>query len=125
MKALALTGVGPYAISEIVKNHIKTLNLKNICNLLALESSKVGDFLFITNISKEDVISGTEGLIVQVKNISINNQNGYSRSCDEIESIVGKVQVELLGYASCSNVVETGLMDPSVVILKAKSVYEL
>jgi hypothetical protein len=59
MKALALTGVGPYAISEIVKNHVKTLNLKNICNLLALESLNVGDFLFITNVSKEDVISGT------------------------------------------------------------------
>ncbi|ABO35030.1 Protein of unknown function DUF473 [Methanococcus maripaludis C5] len=125
MKALALTGVGPYAISEIVKNHIKTLNLKNICNLLALESSKVGDFLFITNISKEDVISGTDGLIVQIKKISINNQSGYSRSCDETESVVGKVQIELLGYASCSNVVETGLMDPSVVILKARSVYDL
>ncbi|ABR53923.1 Protein of unknown function DUF473 [Methanococcus vannielii SB] len=125
MKVLALTGVAPYAISEIVKNHVKTLNLKNFSNLVVVESSTVGDILFVTNTLKDDVISSTEGLIVQIKKIEITNQIKNSKVTEESEIIVSKVQVELLGYASCLKVLKTELMDPLLVILKIKSLYEL
>jgi hypothetical protein len=48
-----------------------------------------------------------------------------SKVTEESEIIVSKVQVELLGYASCLKVLKTELMDPLLVILKIKSLYEL
>lgn len=125
MKVLALTGIAPHAVSDLSKNHVKTLNLKNFSNLIAAESSNAGDFLFITNVLKDDVISGTDGLIVQVKKIETTNHIKGSKMSDESEIIVSKMQVELLGYASCLKVAKTDLLEPLMVILKIKSVYEV
>jgi len=105
MKIIALTGISSKNISELVKNHLKTFNLKNFTNVLALTSLDVGDFVFITDVAKEDIISGTEGIVTQIKKLKIDSQKESPMYFEETESTVAKVQLEMVGYGVCVNVV--------------------
>ncbi|WP_421077753.1 DUF473 domain-containing protein [Methanothermococcus sp. Ax23] len=123
MKITALTGISPTNISGLVKNHIKTFNLKNFSNVLALTSLNVGDFVFITDVAKEDIISGTEGIVAQIKKLTIYSQKENPAYFEEIDSIVAKVQLEVVGYGVCVNAVNTDILNPSIVMVKIKSIY--
>ncbi len=91
---------------------------------MALNSLRVGDFIFITSISKEDLISGTEGIIAQVKKLGIHLQKENPCCSEETEFLTARVQVEFMGYGSCINVAETDELNPCVVVVKLKSMYE-
>lgn len=124
MKTVALTGISPYCISELTNNHVKTLNLKNFCNIMALNSLRVNDFIFITSMSKDDLISGTDGIVAQVKKLGIHIQKENPCCSEETEFLVGRVQVEFIGYASCITIVEDEVLYPSVIRVKLKSMYD-
>jgi hypothetical protein len=124
MKIIALTGISSKNISELVKNHLKTFNLKNFTNVLALTSLDVGDFVFITDVAKEDIISGTEGIVAQIKKLRIDSQKENPMYCEETESIVAKVQLEVVGYGVCVSTIDDNILNPSMVMVKIKSIYE-
>jgi len=124
MKIMALTGISSKNISELVKNHLKTFNLKNYTNVLALTILNVGDFVFITEVAKEDIISGTEGIVAQIKKLKIDSQKESPAYFEETESTVAKVQLEMVGYGVCVNVVNGNALNPSMVVVKIKSIYD-
>ncbi|WP_292461231.1 DUF473 domain-containing protein [Methanothermococcus sp.] len=123
MKICALTGISPNNISGLVKNHVKTFDLKNFSNILTITSLNVGDFVFITGMVKEDIISGTEGVVAQIKKIETYSQRENPTICEEIEYIVARVQLEVLGYGVCVNVVNTDLLNPLIVEVRIESIY--
>jgi hypothetical protein len=123
MRLIALAGISPYALSELIKNHIKTLNLKSADNLLALKSAEVGDFVFVTSVVKDDIIPGTEGIIGRIRKISITHQKTQSEISEERECVVGKVQIEMIGFGTCVDVAKMETLNPIILKVTMKSIY--
>ncbi|AEH07395.1 DUF473 domain-containing protein [Methanothermococcus okinawensis] len=123
MEITALTGISPTNISGLVKNHVKTFNLKNFSNILALTSLDIGDYVFITDVSKEDIIPGTEGIVAQIKKLSICSQKENPMYFEEIDTVVAKVQFEVVGYGICIDAVNNDVLNPTMVVVKIKSIY--
>ncbi|EHP87360.1 DUF473 domain-containing protein [Methanotorris formicicus] len=123
MRIIALAGISPHALSELIKNHIKTLNLKSADNLLALKSVDVGDFIFITSVVKDDIIPGTEGIIGRVKKVSIVHQKIQSEVSEERECVVGKIQIEMIGFGTCVDINDMEVLSPTILNVVMKSIY--
>ncbi|AEF96373.1 DUF473 domain-containing protein [Methanotorris igneus] len=123
MRIIALAGISPHALSELIKNHIKTLNLKSADNLLALKSVDVGDFVFITSVVKDDIIPGTEGIIGRIRKISIIHQKTPPEVSEERECVVGKVQIEMIGFGTCVDIAEMEVLSPLILDVVMKSIY--
>lgn len=65
MEYVALTGMSERVISEL-RNHALTIEIRSPHNFFAAYKSNVGDFIFITHTSPEDLRGGTMGIIAKI-----------------------------------------------------------
>jgi len=123
MKVVVLTGIAPEGISKLINNHIYTFNLKNFTNIIAITSLlNIGDFVFLTEMSKEDVIYGTEGVIAQIKDLKIATQWEKLPHNEETEYVIAKIQLEVVGYGSCTETVDSEELLPLTATVKINSI---
>lgn len=66
MEYVALTGMSERVISELRNHHALTIEIRSPHNFFAAYKSNVGDFIFITHTSPEDLRGGTMGIIAKV-----------------------------------------------------------
>ncbi len=109
MKIYALTSISPRALRDLLHDRIRTLELKNIHNLNALMDINIGDLLFITAKSKEDIKRGDEGYIARVRSKQISAQRIVQFEIfEEHETIVGRVQLEIMGNGRVIGIEDRG-----------------
>lgn len=66
MEYVALTGMSERVISELQNHHALTIEVRSPPNFFAAYKSNVGDFIFITHLSSDDLRGGTMGIIAKV-----------------------------------------------------------
>ncbi|MFQ6087601.1 MAG: DUF473 family protein [Candidatus Methanofastidiosia archaeon] len=94
----ALTSVSKKVLKELITHRVTTLELRNADNINVLLKLSVGDLIFITSKCKEDVISGTTGVVAKIKALNFSKQK-ISLNLDEFETSIGRVQLEVVGNA--------------------------
>ena len=66
MEYVALTGMSERVISELRNHHALTIEIRSPHNFFSTYKSNVGDFIFITHTSPEDLRGGTMGIIAKI-----------------------------------------------------------
>ncbi|WP_340820274.1 DUF473 domain-containing protein [Methanolobus sp. WCC4] len=66
MEYAALTGISERVISDLRQNRLLTIEIRSPHNFLAALRLNVGDMLFLTHTSPEDLTGGSMGIIVKL-----------------------------------------------------------
>jgi hypothetical protein len=66
MEYIALTGISERVISELRQNRLLTIEIRSPNNFLAALRMNVGDMLFLTHTSAEDLTGGSMGIITKL-----------------------------------------------------------
>nr|WP_321497225.1 DUF473 domain-containing protein [uncultured Methanolobus sp.] len=66
MEYIALTGISERVISELRQNRLLTIEIRSPHNFLAALRMNVGDMLFLTHTSPEDLTGGSMGIITKL-----------------------------------------------------------
>jgi len=115
MICFALTGITRQVIQDLIKNRIRTVEIRSPHNFYTLQGLDVGDLVFVTQSSFTDVIPGTSGLITKVNELQImthrmiqSSENYY----EEIESQAARAQLQLMSYGRARNVKSASFVSP-------------
>ncbi|NYT02628.1 MAG: DUF473 domain-containing protein [Methanosarcinales archaeon] len=115
MICFALTGITRQVIQDLIKNRIRTVEIRSPHNFYTLQGVDVGDPIFVTPASHTDVIPGTSGLITRVNELQImthrmvqSGENYY----EEIESQAARAQLQLVSYGRVRTVKGGGFASP-------------
>ncbi|MGB3907620.1 MAG: DUF473 domain-containing protein [Methanomethylovorans sp.] len=66
MEYIALTGISERVISELRNHHPLTIEVRSPNNFFAAYKTNVGDLIFITHVSPDDLHGGTMGIVAKV-----------------------------------------------------------
>jgi hypothetical protein len=66
MEYIALTGISERVISELRQNRLLTIEIRSPNNFLAALRMNVGEMLFLTHTSAEDLTGGSMGIIAKL-----------------------------------------------------------
>ncbi|ADB57537.1 DUF473 domain-containing protein [Archaeoglobus profundus] len=114
MKCLVLTGISKDVLDDLMRRHIKTIELRSAHNIATAMRAEVGDCVFLTSAKTFDVDRGTLGIIAQVTGKEI-----YSHSLmfstptliQESEMTVVRLKLEVRGVGRVVRVYNTGILD--------------
>ncbi|HEX7627920.1 MAG TPA: DUF473 family protein, partial [Candidatus Methanoperedens sp.] len=67
MRHILLSGISHHVLSDLEHEKIKTIEIRSPHNFLSVLETNVGDIIFITATSREDVRQGTMGLIAKIR----------------------------------------------------------
>lgn len=97
MEYVALTGMSEHVISELRHEHLLTIEVRSPHNFFGAYGSKVGDLLFLTHISFEDLKVGTMGILAKIINhhvLTYRTLQSNSNYCEEREATLLRIQLE-------------------------------
>jgi len=114
MRCLVLTGISKDVLEDLIRRHIKTVELRSAHNIATAMRAEVGDCVFLTSAKTFDVDRGTLGIIAQVTGKEI-----YSHSLmfstptliQESEMTVVRLKLEVRGVGRVVRVYNTGILD--------------
>ena len=114
MRCLVLTGISKDVLEDLIRRHIKTVELRSAHNIATAMRAEVGDCVFLTSAKTFDVDRGTLGIIAQVTGKEI-----YSHSLmfstptliQESEMTVVRLKLEMKGVGRVVRVYSTGILD--------------
>ncbi|KXS43980.1 DUF473 domain-containing protein [Methanolobus zinderi] len=66
MEYVALTGLSERVIAELKQNRLLTIEIRSPHNFFAAMDLKVGEFLFLTRTSADDLTGGTTGIVARL-----------------------------------------------------------
>lgn len=129
MQYIALTGISSQVLKELQQNSIRTIEIQSPHNFISIYNTEVGDLIFLTKSSYNDINTGTIGLLAMIKERKISMHRFVSRSQDmfeEYETFAARIQLQLKGIARVRVVGDTVMGSPffvdadSVTYLEAK-----
>lgn len=121
MEMFALTGISKRVIDELMEYGRRTLELRSSHNIASASQTEIGQPLFITSRSKQDLSPGTDGIIARVvsKEVNLRKIGYYSKEeVEEHEIAVGRIQLEVVGTGRAFSTVDKGITRESQVIFK-------
>ena len=98
MRHLALTGISKDRIDDLVRKRVRTFELRSAHNIPIVFKARVGDEIFITDASRQDLSAGTTGVLARVRDKTISMQKVSHRTGDfyeEREVMTARIQLEL------------------------------
>ncbi|HJH29530.1 MAG TPA: DUF473 domain-containing protein [Methanosarcinaceae archaeon] len=127
MECVALTGISDNVIKEL-KNHVlRTIEIRSPQNFFAALRIDVGDYVFITHTSAQDVIGGTVGVLARVLKHQISthrilqsNETFY----EECEMTMARLQLEPKYVTRIHKVVCNEIGEVARVVVDETSRYE-
>ncbi|MBW6517763.1 MAG: DUF473 domain-containing protein [ANME-2 cluster archaeon] len=129
MQYIALTGISSQVLKELQENCIRTIEIHSPHNFLSVYHTEVGDLLFLTKSSYNDIKTGTIGILAKIKERHISMHRFVSRSqemFEECETFAARIQLQLQGIARVRTVGDAVMGSPffvdadSVTYLEAK-----
>lgn len=97
MDIVGLTGISKRVVDELMENGVRTIELRSSHNIASAAKLKLGDLVFVTQRSREDLMPGTEGVIARVvaSEFGIRRVGVYSRSeVEEKEAEIARLKLE-------------------------------
>ena len=92
----ALTAIDWTEIEDLLRHGVKTYELVCADHITIAKNSKKKDKIFITNLSKQDVNTGLEGIIAEIQDIKTGYWRTVPREYDEKELLTVRIKVKYL-----------------------------
>ena len=105
----ALTGIDWSELQDLLKHRIKTFDLASADHIEIAQQLKQKEYVFITNVSKQDVRRGIEGLLGRVESVKTDYWKVMRKEFDEKEMPIARVQVTFVDRRRVTSVKNLGL----------------
>ena len=118
MKYIVLSGISQMALRNLEQNKIKTIEIRSPHNFLSAIETNVGDVIFLTTISMEDVGVGTKGYIAKIleKQISMHRIiHQTDELFEEAEVQMARLKLEMKGHARVRRSICCAMGEPILV----------
>lgn len=122
-----LTDIFDSVIRDLREHRIKTIEIRSAHNLFSLLNVNIGDKIFLTSTTHQDIICGTTGVIAKVSGLQTTMHRVYRGSeqyYEEREALVSKIQLQVQGLGRVKRVEEIGLGKPTIVEADEVRYYE-
>ena len=124
MRHILLSGISHHVLSDLEHEKIKTIEIRSPHNFLSVLETDVGDVIFLTSTSREDVRPGTTGVIGKILEKQIAMHRVIQRIemfYEEDEVQMARLQLELKGHArvrraECCELGEATVVDADEVL---------
>ena len=123
MKYIVLSGISPYVLKDLEQNKIKTIEIRSPHNFLSAIETNVGDVIFLTPTSLDDIRPGTIGIIASIREKQVAMHRLIQKTeefYEEAELQMARLQLEIKGHArvrraTCRAIGEATLVDADEV----------
>ncbi|HMB45723.1 MAG TPA: DUF473 domain-containing protein [Candidatus Methanoperedens sp.] len=124
MRHIVLSGISHHVLRDLEHEKIKTIEIRSPHNFLSALETNVGDLIFLTATSQEDMRPGTSGLIVRIREKQVSMHRVIQKtpeSYEESEFQLARLQLEMRGRgrvrrAECCKLGEATLVDADEVL---------
>jgi len=102
MRHILLSGISQHVLTDLEHEKIKTIEIRSPNNFLSVLETKVGDIIFLTSTSGEDVRAGTTGLIARIREKQVSMHRVIQKTpefYEESEFQRARLQLEMKGHA--------------------------
>lgn len=102
MNYIVLSGISLMALRNLEQNKVKTIEIRSPHNFLSALETEVGDIIFLTMTSMEDVGVGTTGMIAKIleKQVSMHRiVHKTDELFEEAEVQMARLKLEMKGHA--------------------------
>lgn len=124
MRYIVLSGISPHVLKDLEHNKIKTIEIRSPHNFLSAIETNVGDVIFLTPTSIDDIRPGTLGVIAKIREKQVAMHRMIQKteeSYEEAEVQMARLQLEMKGHArvrrsECCAVGEATVVDADEVL---------
>lgn len=112
MEYVALTGISDIVMSELKDHLLRTIEIRSPQNFFTSLNLNVGDHIFLTHTSVQDIMRGTPGVVAQVVKHNVSTHRtvtGNDTFYEEHESMMIRLQLNSLGVARINNILSNEL----------------
>lgn len=102
MRYVVLSGISQQVIRSLETNKVKTIEIRSPHNFLSALETNIGDMIFLTSTSLQDVRPGTTGIIAKINEKQISMHRMVQRTEDfyeEAEVQIARLQIQMKGHA--------------------------
>lgn len=114
MRCYVLTGISRGILEDIVKRHIRTIELRSAHNVATALRVDVGGCVFLTSSKLYDIDRGTLGIIAEVSGKEVLSHSivfASDKHIEECEMTVVRLRVTPKGMGRIINVYKSGILD--------------
>ncbi|MEA1944903.1 MAG: DUF473 domain-containing protein [Euryarchaeota archaeon] len=126
MKYIALTGISNHVMQDLKNRLLRTIEIRSPHNFFAILGVDIGDSIFLSPTSSNDVTTGTTGIIARVQRREIsmhrvvqNNDFFY----EEREAMMARIQLVAEGAGRVRRIIRSELGSAMVVDVEERPVY--
>jgi hypothetical protein len=124
MRHIVLSGISHHVLRDLEHEKIKTIEIRSPNNFLSALETNVGDLIFLTATSQEDLRPGTSGLIVRIREKQVSMHRVIQKTpefYEESEFQLARLQLEMRGRgrvrrAECCTLGEATVVDADEVL---------
>jgi len=102
MRYIVLSGISQHFLKNLENNKVKTIEIRSPHNFLSALETNVGDVVFLTSTSLEDVRPGTTGVLARIREKQVSMHKMVQRTeefYEEAEVQMARLQLEMRGHA--------------------------
>ncbi|MCL7414606.1 MAG: DUF473 domain-containing protein [ANME-2 cluster archaeon] len=118
MQYVAITGISSQVLKDLQENRIRTIEIHSPHNFFSVYSTDVGDLIFLTKSSYDDIKAGTIGMLARIKERQVAMHRLVHRSgemFEEGETFAARLQLELQGIGRVRTVNKAVMGQPFLV----------
>ncbi len=124
MRYIVLSGISPHVLRDLEHNMIKTIEIRSPHNFLSALEINVGEVIFLTSTSLDDVRPGTIGVIARIREKQVSMHRMIQKTeefFEEAEVQMARIQLEIKGHARvrraiCCTIGEATVVDADEVM---------
>ncbi|MDF1557272.1 MAG: DUF473 domain-containing protein [ANME-2 cluster archaeon] len=123
MQYVVLTGISSRVLKDLQENRIRTIEIRSPHNFFSVYNTEVGDLIFLTKSSYDDIRTGTIGMLARIKERQVAMHRLVHRTdemFEECETFAARLQLELQGIGRVHTVNKAVMGQP--FLLDADSV---
>ncbi|MFP4655311.1 MAG: DUF473 domain-containing protein [Methanohalobium sp.] len=102
MEHVALTGIAENVMRELKNDTLRTIEIRSPHNFFTVLKLNVGDFVFLTHTSIQDLAPGTTGVVARIMKHHISTHRTFSSTetfYEESETTMARIQLDPRAWA--------------------------
>jgi len=126
MDCITLTGISNHVMRDLENRVLLTIEIRSPQNFFAILNVNVGNLIFLSQTSRNDVSAGTTGIIsrVQRRDISMHKiVQSNDLFYEEQETMLARIQLVAEGIGRVQRIVRSELGGAMVVAVAKETVY--